>query len=83
MRIKKPENPNVFVKALKHGGFDEHKLNNGWTLLENPSDSGVVLAVPMDQPLQAEKIESYLRAAKLSEETYEQWKFKFLKDHSR
>ncbi|MCH8077325.1 MAG: hypothetical protein IIC64_16085 [SAR324 cluster bacterium] len=43
-------------------------------------DPEVILAVPMNQPLQAEKIDSYLRAAKISEKTYDAWIIKALKN---
>lgn len=80
MRTKKPENPNVFVRAFDLGGFAVHDLKNGWVVLENPLDPEVILAVPMNQPLQAEKIDSYLRAAKISEKTYDAWIIKALKN---
>ena len=80
MFIKKPANPNVFVRALKLGGYEAHNPRKGWTTLQSPNEPGVAIAVPMDQPLQPEKIESYLKALNISDEKYEQLMTRALKN---
>ena len=64
------ENPNVFVRALLHAGLEEVPGRDGWKFLIRPDIPGVVIAVPLQQPLDVRKVLSYLRAARITESEY-------------
>ena len=71
MAISRRVNPNVFVRALAFAGFQEVRDADGWKILLHPNRPGIVIAVPVIQPLDPRKIESYLDAAGISETEFE------------
>ena len=70
MAISRRENPNLFVRALTLAGMRAVESRPGWQVLVHPERPGVVVAIPLTQPLDPKKIESYLDASGIPEADY-------------